>query len=34
MERMVDNVLIYFNLVLACTLAFCCVEIYMKINSY
>lgn len=34
MEQMVDNALIYFNLILACTLALCCVEIYIKINSY
>lgn len=31
---MVDNAQIYFSLILACTLALCCVEIYIKINSY
>lgn len=31
---MVDNAVIYFDLILACTLALCCVEIYIKINSY
>ena len=30
---MVDNALIYFNFILACTLALSCVEIYIKINK-
>lgn len=34
MNRMVDNVLIYFDLILAPILALCCVEMYIKINSY